>query len=261
MPTRNCREAVLLDRKASHLYCLPRSPFSRQTANRAGPALVANHHFLFGGSTLIVSGSGSGERYVVPEGAHEAICVAVVDLGTQPSPNQQYRDKRQVLIQWCLYTTLHEWEGTAEPAHISRYFTASLSEKAKLREFLEGWRGKSFTADELEGFDLKKLLGIPALLAVKQEQRNGEARAKVLSAMSFNKPSDQQAYDDARANASTYFSFDDPSVAAWQALPEWMQKQIQKSPEYAGWLAEQGADNSSQQSVAVGEGDYDEIPF
>ena len=46
---------------------------------------------------MIVSDSG-GERFVVPEGAHEAVCVGVVDIGTQKSLNPQYRDKRQVVL-------------------------------------------------------------------------------------------------------------------------------------------------------------------
>jgi len=41
---------------------------------------------------------------------------------------------------------------------ITARFTASLSNKATLTGFLNRWRGKKFTDDELKGFDLKKVL-------------------------------------------------------------------------------------------------------
>lgn len=41
---------------------------------------------------------------------------------------------------------------------VQRY-TLSLHEKSKLRPMLEAWRGRKFTNEELEGFDLERLLG------------------------------------------------------------------------------------------------------
>jgi hypothetical protein len=56
-------------------------------------------------------------------------------------------------------------------------FTASLSEKANLRPFLEGWRGKAFTPEELRGFDPAQVAGVPAYINVIHEpgQKNGKA--------------------------------------------------------------------------------------
>jgi hypothetical protein len=48
---------------------------------------------------------------------------------------------------------------TSKPFEIRRDFGLSLSEKSHLRPFLEAWRGKKFVKDELDGFDLEKLLG------------------------------------------------------------------------------------------------------
>ncbi|MHA1379626.1 MAG: hypothetical protein ACTSRG_14730 [Candidatus Helarchaeota archaeon] len=42
----------------------------------------------------------------------------------------------------------------------------SLHAKATMRKFLESWRGKKFTKEELEGFDLQKILGKPCQLQI-----------------------------------------------------------------------------------------------
>jgi hypothetical protein len=42
---------------------------------------------------------------------------------------------------------------------VSARYTVSLHKKSRLRQHLEMWRGKAFTAEELKGFDLEKLIG------------------------------------------------------------------------------------------------------
>ena len=52
------------------------------------------------------------------------------------------------------------------PFAVSKTYTASLFEAAALRKDLESWRGKSFTEEELGGFDISKLLGCTARIEV-----------------------------------------------------------------------------------------------
>jgi hypothetical protein len=62
---------------------------------------------------------------------------------------------------------------------VKRY-TLSLHEKANLRRELETWRGKKFTAEEGEGFDLEKLLGANCQLQViHNEKDDGTVYANV----------------------------------------------------------------------------------
>ena len=49
---------------------------------------------------------------------------------------------------------------------VARVYTLSLHERAALRKDLESWRGRKFTEMELDGFDLEKLLGVNAQVAV-----------------------------------------------------------------------------------------------
>ena len=136
---------------------------------------------------LIATDTGGGDYKPVPQGVHTARCVRVIDLGTQPREwqGQPKGAVRKVAISWELYgededgAPLKTEDG--KPLTISKRYTLSLSEKATLRADLESWRGRAFTADELAGFDVAKLLGAPALVNVKHDARDGKTYANVAS--------------------------------------------------------------------------------
>lgn len=109
-----------------------------------------------------------GDFKGVDAGTYPARCIKVIDLGTQHGEYLGIAQvKKQVLITFELPTELMElgeWAGS--PYSISKFYTASLSEKATLRHDLEAWRGKPFTEEELKGFDLKNVLGKPCMISV-----------------------------------------------------------------------------------------------
>lgn len=100
-----------------------------------------------------------------PEGLHQAVCVDVVDLGMQETP---WGPKHKVELRWQLdqVDPVSAQKGTARRYMVTNRYTLSLSEKATLRHHLEAWRGKRFTHEELEGFDLEVLVGINCQLQV-----------------------------------------------------------------------------------------------
>jgi hypothetical protein len=93
-----------------------------------------------------------------PEGLHQAVCVDVVDLGLVEGP---WGAKPTVELRWELDLTHEE---TGRPFLVSKRYTLTLNEKGNLRPMLEAWRGRKFTPQELEGFDLEKLLGVSCQL-------------------------------------------------------------------------------------------------
>lgn len=104
-----------------------------------------------------------------PEGEFVGVCVDIVDLGLEQTA---YGMKPKVRIVFETEATVEKEIGgqtVLVPATISRKFTASLNEKAPLRAFLEAWRGKKFTAQEVKGFDTEALLGAPAYLNITWE--------------------------------------------------------------------------------------------
>ncbi len=101
---------------------------------------------------------------LVPAGQYNAVCVDVVDLGIVKTTWQG--QERSVHKCRLVFELDAKDADTGKRLTIGAYHTASLSEKANLRKFLEAWRGKPFTAEELKGFDTEVLVGVGALIQV-----------------------------------------------------------------------------------------------
>ena len=95
-----------------------------------------------------------------PEGLHSAVCVDVVNLGVVQGA---YGPKHKVRLVWQL-EAMDEERGRR--FDVARVYTLSLHERAALRKDLESWRGRKFTELELDGFDLERLISVPAQVQV-----------------------------------------------------------------------------------------------
>jgi len=100
-----------------------------------------------------------------PEGLHQAVCCDVVDLGLVKTEWGE-KPKVRVIFQLAIFdedgAELYNPDITDADKRfeVRRDFGLSLAEKSLLRPFLESWRGRKFTREELDGFDLEKLIGI-----------------------------------------------------------------------------------------------------
>jgi hypothetical protein len=113
---------------------------------------------------IIVKDSGeSFERELPPAEPTLGICWNVFNVGLQDS---KFGPKPKVLIYWEIDVRYTKGDYTGKRMLLSQEYTASLSSKAYLRRDLEKWRGKPFSEEQLKGFDLMKLKGVPALLNV-----------------------------------------------------------------------------------------------
>lgn len=123
-----------------------------------------------------------GDFAQVPAGTHPAWCYGVIDIGHQESVYQGKANTRQQVI--LLFEIPGETviiNGDKAPMIMSAFYTASISKKARLREDLESWRGKAFTAEEMNGFDLKNVVGKSCTLSVFHNE-NEKARIKGIGA-------------------------------------------------------------------------------
>jgi len=111
------------------------------------------------------AGSGGESTFEsVPPGSYEAICYRLVDAGTA---EETYKDeiskKHKIYIFWEIpELTLSD----GRPYSIFHGYTLSLNERSNLRRDLQAWRNKPFTEDELQAFDLTKLLGVTCKINV-----------------------------------------------------------------------------------------------
>jgi hypothetical protein len=119
-----------------------------------------------------------GEFRPHPQGQFRAICMDVVDLG-------MVENKRFGKVQHKIAVVFHSDEkmDDGKPFEIWERFTATLSDQGHLRPFLESWRGRAFTPEELKGFDLEKLIGVNAVIQVIQTQKDGKTYGNVRGIM------------------------------------------------------------------------------
>lgn len=170
---------------------------------------------------------GGGDFSPMPSGNHIAICNMVIDLGRQriSSPTFGESVKPQVWLRWETPQERLEWtdkEGNSHegPRVIGKFYTLSLHENATLRGHLENWRGRAFTEEERKGFDIAKLIGVPCMLNVIHEQKNGKTYANVTGIGAFPKGLDKPSSE----IGLTVYDSDNPG--AFEHLPEWLQKKI-----------------------------------
>ena len=171
---------------------------------------------------LVAMDSGGGDFELTPAGNHIARCYAVVDLGMQKSTWQGVEsEKRKVRISWELPEALME---DGRPFSVSANYTLSLSEKANLRKDLQSWRGREFTEQELAGFDLFTVLGVAAMVNVVHNSKDNKTYANVGAVTPL--PNGMQAPPP--VNSVLKFSLDEHTEEEWQALPDWLQKKINR---------------------------------
>ena len=107
-----------------------------------------------------------------PEGIHAAVCVDVVDLGMEEN---QWGSQHKCRLTWEIGAVMED--GRRFTA--SKKYTVSLHEKSTLFKDLKAWRGRPFTAQELAGFDLDKVLGAPCQLVITHEEKDGKVYGNI----------------------------------------------------------------------------------
>ena len=178
--------------------------------------------------TLTVS-EGAGGTYTPPEaGTFTARCVGLIDLGTQTSTYEgESKAAHKLLLQFELCDPDNR-RADGTPHTVSKRFTASLHPKAALRGVLEAWRGRPFSPEELRGFDLKTLLGVPCLLGIVHVEKDGKTFANISSCMRLPKGMPAPVGE----LGLTWFDLSSPDWQVFATLPQRLQDQIAAAPEY-----------------------------
>lgn len=128
----------------------------------------------------LIAKQGGGDFQQPPAGQFLAICYQVIDMGHQHSPVYN-KWQPKVRFAFELHGDNMVGEGSSrmddgKPFTVSALFTSSLGENAALRPFLEGWRGRPFTEQELEGFDVSNVLGAPCMVTIQHATENRKHR-------------------------------------------------------------------------------------
>ena len=198
--------------------------------------------------TLISKANSNTEFSPIPEGTHIARCVRIIDLGHQYS--QQY-DKwtAQVRLDFEIPDEKITIKDEELPRIIGKTFTNSLGERSNLRKMLESWRGKKFTDEELAGFNLADLAGLPCMVTVAHREYNGRTYADIAALVALPKgiPAPEQITPSLVFDLDAFESIEDMDL-----VPEWLQDKIKDSQEWLERFAP---------PAPVPEAPKDELPF
>jgi hypothetical protein len=210
--------------------------------------------------SLIAKNSG-GSFKQVPPGVYIARCYSLIDLGTQLTGYQDQPKtlKPQLRIGWELFgeddtgqplTALVN--GKPMPLTIGTEYTVSMHEKATLRIHLAAWRGRDFTADEIKGFEVKKLLGAYCMVNCTTSEKNGKTKVAGITPL----PSALKASKPAGVHDLVLFDLEEPDMEVFSTLYDYLKTKIKTSPE---WKRLNTAD--SFDDIPDDEPTDDDVPF
>ena len=236
--------------------------------------------------SLTISEGGNTDFPKLEKGIYQGTCFRIVDLGTS---DQTYGKEVSKKTRLCITFEVTEAVDPdtnetlmedGRPYAVSKTYTASLHEAAALRKHLESWRGKSFTEEELNGFDIGKLLGCTARIEVGHTEPSDKGAGGNPKILSLQRPDGGIEQDKQTKNDKQKFDLSvycdefngnsSPETKAmcdvFESLPTWHQEEIQKSFEYEA-AVEQGADKPVAQSnggladLAKDDEKHPDIPF
>lgn len=174
--------------------------------------------------SLTVKQNAGGEFEITPEGTYVGRCIKVIDLGTQTSTGQYgTKQQKKVMITWELLDDEVKM-ADGRPYAVSQFYTASLHEKAQLRKDLEAWRGKKFTDDELEGFDLTDVLGKYCMIQIIHSVDGNYANVNALMRYKGDEP--------AGVNELVAFDISNPNYEVFETFSDKMKDKIKNTPEW-----------------------------
>jgi hypothetical protein len=191
----------------------------------------------------------AGESQPVPPGTHLAICYRIADMGTEHDAMYD-KDIQKIVISWELPHEVTTFDGVKKPMGISKTYSASLGAKSTLRKDLESWRGRAFTAEELAGFELKKILGRPCMLSVISTE-GGKTKIGGVMAAPKGTPVTEPF------NPVVEYSQADGRNNIYETLPDWMKERLAKCKEWTTALTIK----PESEPAPVADGEDAEMPF
>lgn len=183
--------------------------------------------------SLIAKSEGNSNIKRLDDGVYTAISSMIIDLGIQRS--ERYgKSSRKFIIVWNILNEYVEVNGEQLPRVMSKEYTMSLGEKSNLRKDLQAWRGKQFTPEELEGFNLLNILNKGCQLQILNTENNGKTYTNIVSIMALPKGTEITELE----KTVVFDTYDEKTWNSYIEIPKWMQERIKQCEN----LSEKGLD-------------------
>lgn len=174
--------------------------------------------------SMIASDNGGQTIEKLENGVYTAVSSAIIDLGVQK--NEQFgKTQRKFMMIWTIIGEDVEINGEKQPRTISKEYSFSLNEKSTLRKDLQAWRGKPFSEEELQGFNILAVLNKACQLQIILEEKNNKRYNNIAGIMSLPKGSNVQELE------NTYY-FDMEDMETWEnyyRIPNWIQEKMKRA--------------------------------
>lgn len=163
------------------------------------------------------------EFETVEAGVYTALCYRVLDLGTQTTEFAgETKEAHQIMISWELFGE-NARMSDGRPFSVHKRYKLSLHEKASLRKDLEAWRGKKFTQDELNGFDVVNVIGTACTMQVMLSEDGKFANVGTIMSTKEMPKSENEPF--------AFVIEDKDTHEYWPKISRNMQEKILSSPE------------------------------
>ena len=169
------------------------------------------------------------EFEIVEPGNYLARCYSMIALGTHVKEfDGKEKKQEKVRITWELPTEIME---SGKPFSIGKQYTLSMFESSNLRKDLQSWRGRAFTEEEAESFDITKVLDVPCMInVIHATSKDG---SKTYANIASITPLPKGLVAPEKINPTFVFTVDDfTDFTEFSKLPEFIQNQIKESLEY-----------------------------
>ena len=178
--------------------------------------------------SLIAKKKSSAAVPPIAAGTYVGVCVGVIDIGEQKNDTFNTFSQKAIFI-FEISSERVMVEDEDKPRWLSETYTVSLNEKSNLAKMLISWRGKDFTDDELDGFDLASMVGKACQLQVLVVQKKDGGTCNKIAGV-FGLPKGFEAPKP--ENPLMLYNIEDGENETFLTLPEWIRERIKKSTEW-----------------------------
>jgi hypothetical protein len=204
---------------------------------------------------MIISDN-SKEFKIAPAGSHMARLYSVIDLGHQAT---EWAGETKIMHKVVLTWELHGNDDNDQPLQtddkkpliVSKRYTVSLGDQARLRQDLEAWSNKKMTAEDRKNFDLRNLLGKFCMVNITHSEDGKYANISGISPV----PSALRNAQPEGVNPTMHFWLAEFDQAKYDLLPKYYKEKITESSEWRGQKAREA------DAPKIVDDDLSDIPF
>ena len=158
-----------------------------------------------------------------------------IDLGHQAT---EWAGETKIMHKVVLTWELHGDDDAGQPLQtddkkpliVSKRYTVSLGDQARLRQDLESWSNKKMTPEDRKNFDLKALLGKFCMVNITHSEDGKYANISGISPV----PSALRNVQPEGVNPINHFWLAEFDQAKYDALPKYYKEKIAESSEWRG---------------------------